>query len=63
MSKGKTLEEKGGSWVFRDIPRHLMQRMKIAAAVEGKSLKQLLLDLSEAYLKELEKKGLLPKGK
>ena len=57
MRKGKSLEEKGGSWVFRDIPRHIMQRMKIAAAVEGKSLKQLLLDLSEAYLKELEKKG------
>jgi len=61
MPKGK--EEKGGSWVFRDIPRPIMQRMKIAAAIEGKSLKQLLLDLSEAHLKEMEKKGLLPKGK
>lgn len=63
MPKGKDQEEKGGSWVFRDIPRSIMQRMKIAAAIEGKSLKQLLLDLSEAHLKELEKKGLLPKGK
>lgn len=63
MSKGKEQDEKGGSWVFRDIPRPIMQRMKIAAAIEGKSLKQLLLDLSEAHLKELEKKGLLPKGK
>ncbi|MCH8039186.1 MAG: hypothetical protein IH977_02430 [Nitrospinae bacterium] len=63
MPKGKESKGKGGSWVFRDIPRSIMQRMKIAAAIEGKSLKQLLLDLSEAYLKELEKKGLLPKGK
>jgi len=63
MPKGKVLEGKGGSWVFRDIPRHIMQRMKIAAAVERKSLKQLLLDLSEAHLKELEKRGLMPKGK
>jgi len=35
----------------------------MAVAYEGKSLKQLLLDLSEAHLKEMEKKGLLPKGK
>ena len=63
MVKGKDEEEKGGSWVFRDIPRPLMYRMKIAAAIEGKSLRQLLLDLSEAHLKDLEKKGLLPKGK
>ena len=56
-------EGKGGSWVFRDIPRHTMQRMKIAAAIEGKSLKQLLLDLCETYLKDLERKGLMPKGK
>jgi len=33
------------------------------SAFEEKSLKQLLLDLSEAHLKEMEKKGLLPKGK
>jgi len=63
MSKGKNPEEKGGSWVFRDIPRPIMQKMKIAAAIEGKSLKQLLLDLCETYLKNLERKGLLPKGK
>ena len=63
MAKGKDQEDKGGSWVFRDIPRPIMQKMKIAAAIEGKSLKQLLLDLSEAHLKEMEKKGLLPKGK
>jgi len=28
-----------------------------------RALKQLLLDLAEAHLKEMEKKGLLPKGK
>jgi hypothetical protein len=35
----------------------------IVSAYEGKSLKQSLLDLSEAHLKEMEKKGILPKGK
>ena len=63
MAKEKGSDAKGGSWVFRDIPRPIMQKMKIAAAIEGKSLKQLLLDLSEAHLKEMEKKGLFPKGK
>ena len=63
MSKNKLQEEKAGSWVFRDIPRDLMHKMKIAAAVEHKSVKQLLVDMSRTYLDEMEKKGLLPKGK
>ena len=63
MSKGKPQDEKAGSWVFRDIPRELMHKMKIAAAVEHKSVKQLLVELSHAHLEEMEKKGLLTKGK
>jgi hypothetical protein len=63
MSKSKPQEEKAGSWVFCDIPCDLMHKMKIAAAVEHKPFKQLLIDLSRSYLVELEKKGLLPKGK
>jgi len=35
----------------------------MAAAYEGKTVKQLLLDVSETHLKEMEKKGILPKGK
>ena len=63
MTKVKTRDEDSGSWVFRDIPRDLMHRIKIAAAVERKSVKQMLIDLSRAHLEEMEKKGLLPKGK
>jgi len=64
MSKpAKKSESDAGSWVFRDIPRELMHKVKVAAAVERKSVKQLLIDLSEAHIEELEKKGLLPKGK
>lgn len=40
-----------------------MHKVKVAAAVERKSVKQLLIDLSRAHLEEMEKKGLLPKGK
>lgn len=52
-----------GAWIFRGIPRDLMQRVKIAAAVEDRTVKDMVLALLEAHLKELEKKGLLPKGK
>jgi hypothetical protein len=40
-----------------------MHRTRIAAASERKRMKQCLLDLVEAHLLEMEKKGLRPKGK
>ena len=63
MPKGKEQEDKGGSWIFRDIPRDLMKRIKIAAAIEGKSIKALLIESVETRLQEMERKGILPKGK
>jgi hypothetical protein len=33
------------------------------AAVQRKSIKQLVVEFSGAHLEDLEKKGLLPKGK
>jgi len=63
MAKKAENSEKGGAWIFRDIPRDLMKRAKIAAAVEGKTIKALLLEALDGKLQELEKKGLLPKSK
>ena len=63
MSKVKPQDTSGGGWVFRDIPRDLMHKMKVAAAIERKSVKQVLIELSRAHLEEMEKKGLLPKWK
>lgn len=54
---------KGGAWIFRNIPRDLMKRAKIAAAVEGKTIKALILEALDGKILEMEKKGLLPKGK
>ena len=48
---------------IRDIPEELFYRMKIAAAVERKSVRTLVLELIERRIQELEKKGLLPKGR
>jgi hypothetical protein len=62
MAKGKERDEVG-VWNFREVPRDLIVKAKIEAAVENKSVKALLMDLVEAHWQELEKKGLLPKGK
>ena len=35
----------------------------MAAAHEGKTVKDFLIKLAEARLRELERKGILPKGK
>ena len=48
---------------IRDIPEELFYRMKISAAVERKSVRTLVLELIERKIQELEKKGLLPKGR
>ena len=63
VKKKDTTEEKAGTWIVKDVPRDLMHRVKIAAAVQRKTLKQLLFDLAETHLADLERKGLLPKEK
>ena len=54
---------KKGNAPFLFYPFLFYRQVKIAAVVEGKSVKQLPLDLAEAPVTELEKKRLLPKGK
>lgn len=52
-----------GAWNFRDIPRQLMRKVKMAAAHEGKTVKEFLVELAEERIQELERKGILPKSK
>jgi hypothetical protein len=60
-NKDRDMEEPG-AWIFRDIPRWLMRRAKAAAAIQGKSIRALVIELMEGHLKDLERKGILPKG-
>ncbi|MCE3223670.1 MAG: hypothetical protein K0S58_1850 [Nitrospira sp.] len=55
--------EKPAHLNIRDIPRETLYRLKMAAAVERKTVKDLVLELIQSKLEELERKGLLPKGK
>ena len=48
---------------LRDMPKDLVGRLKAAAALEGASLKSYVTALLQHHVNELEKKGLLPKGK
>ena len=51
------------SFNIRDIPRSTLFRLKMAAATEQRTVKDLVLELIEGKIQELEKKGFLPKGK
>jgi len=48
---------------LRGIPLDLFYKFKAAAALERKSARDLMLELIETKIAELEKKGVLPKGK
>lgn len=62
MSKKPSVEN-SANLNLRNIPRNIYFRVKMAAAAEQRSVKDLVLDLIEAKLQEMEKKGLLPKEK
>lgn len=59
----KNPTEKPAHLNIREIPRETLYRLKMAAAVEHKTVKDLVLELIEMKIQELEKKGQLPKGK
>lgn len=63
MALKKTHPEKPAHLNVRDIPRETLFRLKMAAAAEHKTVKDLVLGLVEEKIQELERKGLLPKGK
>ncbi len=62
MTKEKERDD-SGVWNFRDVPRDTIVKAKIEAAVENKSVKALLMELVEAHWLEMERKGILPKGR
>lgn len=47
----------------RGVPRELLNRLKGAAALQGKTLADYIQQMCQAHIDELEKKGILPKSK
>ena len=48
---------------IRGMPREMVPRLKAAAALNQHTLGMYLRELFKDHLQDLEKKGLLPKGK
>jgi hypothetical protein len=59
----KTKADKPGNINIREVPRDLMDKLKIAAAIERRTVKDVILELAQEKVQDMEKKGLLPKGK
>jgi hypothetical protein len=59
----RIVPEGSGAWNFREIPRDLMRKVKMAAAHEGKTVKEFLMELAREKIEELEKRGILPRTK
>jgi len=56
-------QAKTGTWIVRDIPSDLMRRTRMAALAEDQTVRAMLMSLVEAHLKDLEKRGSLPRAK
>lgn len=55
MTSKRSKTANHGALNIRDVPRDTLRRLKAAAALEGKTVKDLLLDLIE---RELSRRGL-----
>ena len=47
----------------RGMPRELLNKLKGAAALQGKTLAEYVQQMCQTHIEELEKKGILPKSK
>lgn len=60
---GKSQTSEKGALNLRDVPKDLLFRLKMAAAADRRTVKGFILTLIEERIQEMEKRGLLPKGK
>jgi len=63
MPKLSRPEDDAAVLFVRGMPRDLLARLKAAAALQQKTLGEYIQEMCESHVQELEKKGLLPKGK
>jgi predicted HicB family RNase H-like nuclease len=60
----KPVQSDDGAVLFvRGMPRDLLAKLKAAAALQQKSLADYIKEMCQEHVQELERKGILPKGK
>jgi hypothetical protein len=58
--------EQTRDYLLRGLPLDLADKFKVAASLHRSSMREYMLEVLEAHIKELERKGItlaLPKGK
>ena len=63
MPKALQSEEDVAVLFVRGMPRELLAKLKAAAALQQNTLGEYIQKMCELHVQELEKKGVLPKGK
>ena len=63
MPKPPRSDDDAAVLFVRGMPRDLLAKLKGAAALQQMTLGAYIQEMCEAHVQELEKKGLLPKGK
>lgn len=62
-SKDSPQEKPGGVLYLRNTPPDLARKLRAAAALSGKRFPGYVIEVLQAHVAELERKGLLPKSK
>ena len=63
MPKSPRPDDDAAVLFVRGIPRDLLAKLKATAALHQMTLGDYIKDLCETHVQDMEKKGLLPKGK
>jgi hypothetical protein len=63
MAKSLRSDEDAAVLFVRGMPRDLLAKLKAAAALRQKTLGEYIQEMCFDHVQELERKGLLPKGR
>ncbi len=63
MPKPPRSDDEAAVLFVRGMSRDLLAKLKAVAALQQKTLGEYIQEMCEAHVQELERKGILPKGK